>query len=199
MPLPLIAVAIALFVASGGGVTFGAVGATDLVKAKKIAGRSKERYEAALVGHAEHEKTTGEHLACYGRRQIEVQTTTFAAWVAWLEANERKIKMLDRTMVGGVEVAKLDLPALRKLVNQGNLLQGGSAPLCRQWWPNRPRSAAFALLQLPERVPPYPPCQARLPRAQPWLGSAAARSLLAAVAWRRGAWSSRASPSPQLS
>jgi hypothetical protein len=110
---------------SGGGVTFGAVGATDMAKAKKIASRSRERYEAALVGHAEHEKKTGDHLASYGRRQIEVQTTTFAAWVAWLEANERKIKMLDRAVVGGVQVARLDLPDLRKLVNQGKLLQGG--------------------------------------------------------------------------
>lgn len=95
-----------------------------MAEAKKVAGRARERYEAALAGHAKHEKNTGEHLASYGRRQIEVQTTTLAAWVSWLEANERRIKRLDRTVVDGLQVARLDLPALRKLVNQGKLLQG---------------------------------------------------------------------------
>lgn len=106
IPLPLIAVAIALIAASGGGVTAGAIGASDMAEAKKVAGRSRERYEAALAGHAKHEKNTGDHLASYGRRQIEVQTTTLAAWVSWLEANERKIKRLDRTVVDGLQVAR---------------------------------------------------------------------------------------------
>ncbi|WP_404380526.1 hypothetical protein LL946_10860 [Knoellia locipacati] len=125
MPLPLILGAIALIAAGGGGATAGAIGAIDMAEAKKVAGRSRERYEAALAGHAKHEKKTGDHLASYGRRQIEVQTTTLAGWVSWLEANERKIKRLDRTVVDGLQVARLDLPALRNLVNQGKLLQGG--------------------------------------------------------------------------
>ncbi|MGC5021400.1 hypothetical protein [Micromonospora sp. DT47] len=96
-----------------------------MAEAKKIAGRAKSRYEAALARHTKQEKATGDHLATYGRRQLEVQTTTLADWVAWLEANERKIKRLNRSVVDGVRVAKLDLPALRKLVDQGRLLQGG--------------------------------------------------------------------------
>lgn len=125
MPLPFIPVAIALFVAAGGGATAGASGVNDMAAAKKIAGRAKGRYEASLARHVKHERRTGDHLASYGGRQLEVQTTTLAGWVAWLEANERKIKKLNRSVVDGVHVTTLDLPALRKLVDQGRLLQGG--------------------------------------------------------------------------
>lgn len=125
MPLPLIPVIIALVVSGGAGATAGAIGVGDLAEAKKIADRSKKRYEAALAKHKKHEKSTGDYLACYGRRQILVQTTTLASWVKWLESNERKVRWLDRTAVAGVQAARLDLPTLRKLVNEAKLLQGG--------------------------------------------------------------------------
>ena len=136
MPLPLIAVAIALIAAGGGGVTAGAIGAIDMAEAKKVAGRSRERYEAALAGHAKHEKNTGDHLASYGRRQIEVQTTTLAAWVSWLEANERKIKRLDRT---GSRSPDLTFRPCANWSTRASSSRAGSAPLCRLWWPNRRR------------------------------------------------------------
>lgn len=149
MPLPLIPVAIALIAAGGGGVTAGAIGANDMADAKKIAARAKRRHETALDRHGKHEATTGKHLASYGRRQFEVQTTTLADWISWLEVNERKIRRLDRTVVDGVRVAKLDLPAMRRLVDQGRLLQGGvgaavSAVVAQQAALNGVRALAVA-------------------------------------------------------
>lgn len=149
MPLPLIAVAITLIAAGGGGVTAGAVGAKDMADAKDIADSAKRRYETAFGRHGAHEATTGTHLASYGQRQLEVQTTTLADWVSWLEANERKVRRQDRTVVDGLRGTRLDLPALRKLVDQGRLLQGSvsaavSAVVAQQAALNGVRALAVA-------------------------------------------------------
>lgn len=199
MPLPLIPVAIALIAAGGGGVTAGAVGASDMAEAKKIAGRAKGRYEEALARHAKQEKKTGDHLATYGRRQLEVQTTTLSDWVAWLEANERKIKKLNRTTMGGVRVTRLDLPALRRLVDQGKLLQGGIGAAVSAVVPSRPRSAVCAPWRWQEQAPQSPRCPAPQRKAPPSRGSVAARSPQAAVEWQPAGWFLPASPSPRRS
>lgn len=149
MPLPLIAVAIALLAAGGGGTAAGAIGVSDMSRAKKVAGRAKDQHDSALKRHAKHETLTGDHLATYGRRQIEVQTSTLAAWVAWLETNQRKVRQRDRAVVDGVRVTKLDLPAMRKLVNEAKLLQGGvgaavSAVVAQQAALSGVRALAFA-------------------------------------------------------
>ncbi|MGQ0631973.1 MAG: hypothetical protein ACT4P1_13120 [Sporichthyaceae bacterium] len=125
MPLPLIPVAIALICSGGIGIGAGAVGAAEMAEAKKIAERASRRNKDAIAKHKKAEEKTGSHLADYGRRQIEVQTTTLADWVTWLETNERKVKRLDRVAIGGVQTPRLDLPTLRKLVHEGRLIQGG--------------------------------------------------------------------------
>ena len=149
MPLPLIPVAIALVAAGGGGIFAGGKGIKDLAAARSMVDEAKTSYEGACCKHAAHEEQTADHLASYGRRQLEVQTTTLASWLAWLEANERNVKRLDRSVVDGVKVALPDLPALQKLVDESKLLQGTvsgvvSAVLAQQVALNGVRALAVA-------------------------------------------------------
>ncbi len=137
MPLPLIPVAIALVVSGAGGVCAGAKGGVDLVSAKKRAGKAGAEYDEMVERVSEEEERTGCHLEAYGARQIQVQTTTLAAWADWLEQNERKVGRAQRKFVSGVEIPPVDLPELKKLVHEAKLLQGGataviSAVLARQ-------------------------------------------------------------------
>lgn len=125
MPLPLIPVAIALVVSGLGGASAGVKGAKGVSAAKSIQSKAKERNESDVAKHKRAQDLTNTHLSTYGIRQIEIQATTLSDWVTWLEANERKVKRLHRKVVGGVEVAEFDLPELRKLVKEAQLLQGG--------------------------------------------------------------------------
>jgi hypothetical protein len=137
MPLPLIPMAIALVVSGAGGVCAGAKGCVDMVSAKNRAGKAGAEYDEMLERVCVEEERTVRHLEAYGARQLQVQTTTLAAWADWLEQNERKVGRAQRKIVTGVEIPSVDLPQLKKLVHEAQLLQGGatavvSAVLARQ-------------------------------------------------------------------
>lgn len=126
MPLPLIPVAIALVVSGLGGASAGAKGVGNMTDAKRIQSKAKERHEGDLARHEKAEVATSAHLVDYGTRQIEIQATTLSDWVTWLEANAHKVKHLKKAVVGGVAVTEFDLPELRKLVKEAQLLRGGA-------------------------------------------------------------------------
>lgn len=127
MPLPLIPVAIALIASAGAGSVAGVLGLNGMKDAKRIRDAAKKTHERTLRDRVHAEALTTEGLESYGRRQIDVQTTTLGGWLFWLEENDRKVRRLHRPSVAGVQVPELDLPELRKLVDEGNLLMGGVA------------------------------------------------------------------------
>lgn len=124
MPLPLIPVAIALFLAGGTGTAAGTIGAVDIAAAKRTVFRAKERHTDAAVRYREAERETSQHLADYGRRQLEVQATTLQSWVTWLENHKKAARLLERSTVLGVTAPTVDLPQVRKLVEEANILEG---------------------------------------------------------------------------
>ncbi len=126
MPLPLIPVAIALVAASGGGAGAGTFGFVQMKDAKKIAKAAQESYEVALARHGRATSRTSEQLGAYGERQLEVQATTLADWADWLETNDKKVKRLQRGHVVDMTVAPIDLPELKRLVQQAKLARGGA-------------------------------------------------------------------------
>jgi hypothetical protein len=126
MPLPLLVVG-ALWLAGGSGALAGTKGAVDLKKAQSIAGMAQKRNSADVAAHEVKEREITGVLQNYGQRQTEVQSTTLADWVRWLETNERKVKMIGRPVVDGVASPMPDLPALQKLVHQSRLLAGGAS------------------------------------------------------------------------
>ena len=126
MPLPLIPVAIGLAIAGSGGVAFGGHGVSRMVGARKKVAENQERFDAELARFLEEESRIGADAAEYGKLQLEVQATTLGAWLQWLEANERKVRRLDREYVDGVRVEVPDIPALRlRVANAADLLAGG--------------------------------------------------------------------------
>ncbi len=128
MPLPLIPVALMLLTAGGVGAGAGASGVNDMNEAKKTADRARRKYEGAHDCYRKQEATTKSELESYGRTQLAAQTTTLADWVSWLQANERKVRRLERQYVDGVRVATPDLPTLGLVVCEAkSLLQGGAS------------------------------------------------------------------------
>ncbi|MGY1829058.1 hypothetical protein ACI8AA_01370 [Geodermatophilus sp. SYSU D01180] len=128
MPLPFLPVVIGLAVTGLAGSGAGVHGVSTMVQAQGIVSGAQRRHDAAHQRHCRARGRTADALERYGYRRIEVQTTTIAEWVAWLERNQRKVRRLRHTTVGGIPVAVPSLPQLRVVVADARgLLAGGAA------------------------------------------------------------------------
>lgn len=126
MPLPLIPVAIALIAAGGGGALLGAGGVNNMGKARGIVERANSKLEKATTKFQREWARIQEAAADYGQFQLRVQANTLGAWLRWLEANERKVRKMDRAYVDGVRVSVPDPKALRfQVMEASSILKGG--------------------------------------------------------------------------
>ena len=126
MPLPLIPVAIALVACGGTGIGFGVNGANAMVRAKNTVDQAQAQLSDMTDWYEAEEVAIGRDAQKYGRLQYRIQRETLGAWLEWLEANQRKVRKLERTFVDGVRVEIPDIPALRRhLVEAAGFLEGG--------------------------------------------------------------------------
>lgn len=126
MPLPLIAVVIALVAAGTAGAGAGAKGVYDMADATGTVRKAKRRYHDHLNRYQVQEDETRCMIEKYGRRQLRVQTTTLSEWANWLEVNERKVRRLEHAVVDGVEISVPDLPALKVVIAEARGLLAGA-------------------------------------------------------------------------
>lgn len=126
MPLPLIPVAIGLFLIGAGGVSAAAKGTHDMIKAKGTVDKAKSDYSEALETYESINAKATAIVESHGLHRLTVQATTVARWAAWLEANERKVRRLDHQEVDGVRVSVPALPEIKLVVLEAQgLLAGG--------------------------------------------------------------------------
>ena len=127
MPLPIIPVVIAIGASVLGGGAVGVSGGVKMKRASTAIADAQALHERELGKYRATEQVVQQAAGEYGERQLKAQTETLGAWVAWLEANERKVKRMQRPVVDGVEVQIPDIPALKAHVVEGlKLLSGGA-------------------------------------------------------------------------
>ncbi len=130
MPLPLVPVAIVLGLSALGGLVSGGRGAQQALSAKAINKESSLRHESALSDHKAAFSSAEGKVIAYGNFQASVLSATLVAWLTWLEANERKVRMLDHASVEGIYVHEIDLPTLRSNVEAARgIISGGVTAL----------------------------------------------------------------------
>lgn len=127
MPLPVVIAAVAVV----GGVAIGAAAAIDgglkMMKANALVSRARLSHEDGLKGFRVVEHRVQSSARSYGSQQLVGQVDTLGAWVQWLEVNEHRVKLIQRSAVDGVEAQIPNIPPLKAQVVQGiSLLRGGA-------------------------------------------------------------------------
>lgn len=126
MPLPLVPVFAAIVAATVGGGAVATGGGMKMRRAKVICRDAAAAHGKALEEFRLVESRVQADAGAYGRRQLRVQATTLAAWVAWLEKNEKKVRLIGRQSVDGVDIDPPDIPKLKaQAVESVGLLSGG--------------------------------------------------------------------------
>lgn len=127
MPLPVAAVR-ALYAVGVAGAGLAADGIRRMKRARDSQAESKARYDDQFE-QAEVDRAAAESAAAqYGTLQLTILRDTIGAFVVWLEANEQKVRAMDRTVVDGVEVSLPNIPELRREVQDAvDVLKGGVA------------------------------------------------------------------------
>jgi hypothetical protein len=127
MPLPAVAVK-ALYAAAVAGAGLAADGIRRMKHARDTQAESKARYDDQFE-QVELDRAAAESAAAhYGALQLTILRDTIGAFVIWLEANEQKVRAMDRTVVDGVEVSLPNIPELRREVQDASdVLKGGVA------------------------------------------------------------------------
>ena len=108
MPLPVAAVR-ALYAVGVAGAGLAADGIRRMKRARDSQAESKARYDDQFE-QAEVDRAAAESAAAqYGTLQLTILRDTIGAFVVWLEANEQKVRAMDRTVVDGVEVCHAEM------------------------------------------------------------------------------------------
>jgi hypothetical protein len=127
MPLPFIAAG-ALYVVGVAGAGLAADGIRRMKLARDTQAESKTRHDNQFE-QVEVDRAAAESAAAqYGALQLTILRDTIGTYVIWLEANEQKVRAMNRTVVDGVEVSLPNLPELRREVQDAaDVLKGGVA------------------------------------------------------------------------
>ncbi|WP_062381182.1 hypothetical protein [Demequina pelophila] len=126
MPLPVVVAAVAIGVSAvvGGGAAID--GGIKMKSAKDTVRTAQRTHEARLTIFRAEEARVQAVAGAYGKRQLRIQKATLGGWVEWLEANEKKVRLIGRPTVDGVEVEQPDIPHLKaRVVESVTLLKGG--------------------------------------------------------------------------
>ncbi len=101
-------------------------GGLKMKQAKALVFKAQKLHEEALSHFRTVEQRVQSRAAAYGGRQLRAQVDTLGAWVQWLEANEHKVRLVERSTVDGVDVEIPNIPELKtRVVESVRLLKGG--------------------------------------------------------------------------
>jgi len=127
VPFPVVIATVAVAVSVAGGGAAAVDGGLRMRKSKAIVAAAKTHHEAAIARFRGVEHGVQTRAGAYGRQQLFAQVGTLGAWVQWLEANERRVKLVERSTVDGVAVEIPNIPQLKSHVVEGlSLLKGGA-------------------------------------------------------------------------
>lgn len=126
MPFPVVVGAVAIAVSVLGGSVAMVDGGLKMKQAKAIVSKAEKYHAEALAHFQSVEHRVQSCAAAYGGLQLRVQVDTLGAWVQWLEANERKVRLVERSTVDGVDVQVPNIPELKtRVIESVRLLNGG--------------------------------------------------------------------------